>query len=367
MQTSTCSRTRAARGFTLIELLVVIAIIAILIALLLPAVQQAREAARRTQCKNNLKQIGLAIHNYHDVFLTFPPGFVDSCQPKQTAPVVAGGCGTPPRGTFWVPSGGASWSVLILPHLEQNNIYERFDFAAGFLAIAVAAIDFTITNPLFPVKQGHPLAQALTVFRCPTDIGGPLSDKRGLAALGTTDSFGKEARSNYVGNHGVSETCAFFLHGDGAFGVNSRIQVRDFSDGTSNTFLAGERHSQDGHEAAVWGFVGNQGGSNAFGMGGGSAVLGTTWGNLNDGTGLLGGMPFVAPQFGFSSLHIGGAQFVLADGSVRFISENINSIRPNAPAPQICALDAGIKIDPTQLGAYQHLSMRNDGQVLGEF
>src|SRR3954463_8669310 len=99
-------------GFTLIELLVVIAIIAILIALLLPAVQQAREAARRTQCKNNLKQIGLALHNYHDVFGCIPPGYID--------------IGTPNSPTVY--DGGWSWASMILPQIDQAPLFNSFDF-----------------------------------------------------------------------------------------------------------------------------------------------------------------------------------------------------------------------------------------------
>ncbi len=104
-------RERRRLGFTLIELLVVIAIIAILIALLLPAVQQAREAARRTQCRNNLKQIGLALHNYHDVFNTFPPGYVAKIANNKTSSE---------RSMF-------AWGALILPYIEQGNLYQVLD------------------------------------------------------------------------------------------------------------------------------------------------------------------------------------------------------------------------------------------------
>jgi prepilin-type N-terminal cleavage/methylation domain-containing protein len=119
---------RAARGFTLIELLVVIAIIAILIALLLPAVQSAREAARRTQCRNNLKQIGLALHNSESTFGTFPPGFIS----RVTGPW-PGGANDP------VPEIGPGWSVfaMILPQLEQTALHQRIDFNRPIAALSV--------------------------------------------------------------------------------------------------------------------------------------------------------------------------------------------------------------------------------------
>ena len=362
-------RHRAARGFTLIELLVVIAIIAILIALLLPAVQQAREAARRTQCKNNLKQIGLAVHNYHDVHGTFPPGFVDLCMPPQSSPVVSGGCGTPLRGTFWVPSGGLSWSQFIMPFIDQGNLYERFDgVTPTWPRILLTYLD--LADPTLPLLPGHFLRTQLTAFRCPTDSGGPLNEHRGIHhALGEPqgEAWGEQARSNYVANHAVSETCAFYLQGDGVFGVNSSIDIGDISDGTSNTFLVGERHSQDGHDAAVWGRVGRMAGSNATFQSGPAAVLGVTSSQLNTGFFTTNVGPVFFPIWGFSSLHVGGAQFVLADGSVRFISENIESIPPVLQLPGFCQIDLGPPHNVTLMGTYQHLSIRSDGQVIGDF
>ncbi|MGD9858041.1 MAG: DUF1559 domain-containing protein, partial [Planctomycetaceae bacterium] len=114
---------RRRSGFTLIELLVVIAIIAILIALLLPAVQQAREAARRTQCRNNLKQIGLALHNYHDVFLCFPPGYLGTT----TNCSMIRNRVTPPGVTPVVVAQGWGWGTFILPYLEQTAMYEAMN------------------------------------------------------------------------------------------------------------------------------------------------------------------------------------------------------------------------------------------------
>ena len=133
------------RGFTLIELLVVIAIIAILIALLLPAVQQAREAARRTQCRNNLKQIGLALHNYHDTFRLFPPGVIRDGQNNSEA---------------W------GWTVFILPFLEQANLYNQLDPDTYRLRDLLAGL-----NPTYPAPTANAaiLQNPLSVFICPSD------------------------------------------------------------------------------------------------------------------------------------------------------------------------------------------------------
>src|SRR5882757_8950231 len=139
-------RIKTSRGFTLIELLVVIAIIAVLIALLLPAVQQAREAARRTQCKNNLKQLGLALHNYHDFAAnTFPPGYIGY---SNAGPLV-----------------GTGWMTMLLPQIEQGNIFDQFlrgtpNFSTGMSALTVSGA--VVTTPIYSV---------IRAFRCPSDVG----------------------------------------------------------------------------------------------------------------------------------------------------------------------------------------------------
>ena len=137
------------RAFTLIELLVVIAIIAILVALLLPAVQQAREAARRTQCKNNLKQIGLAIHNYHDVFNTFPPGYISPIANGNTSSEV----------------GVYSWGSCILPQLEQTNVQQAL--SVGMVPLQVNAANAANLKILQTPQPA---------FRCPTDVGPQLNN-----------------------------------------------------------------------------------------------------------------------------------------------------------------------------------------------
>lgn len=182
------------KGFTLIELLVVIAIIAILISLLLPAVQQAREAARRSQCKNNLKQIGLALHNYHDNFTVFPPG------------------GTYQQGV----AAGAGWSVQarILPYVDQANLNNLIDFSRGY------SVQPTVT----PTRVG--------LFLCPSEV----NDR----------AYVDGAITYYPLNYAVNYGEWFIWNpvtgqtGTGVFGPNSRTAMRDITDGTSNTLAVAE-------------------------------------------------------------------------------------------------------------------------------
>ena len=210
--------------FTLVELLVVIAIIGILVAMLLPAVQAAREAARRTQCFNNLKQVGLAIHNYHDTLLTFPSGWVAS-DPATNRPHVEGHPG-------W------GWNSLILPYMEQQNLHRSIDFNR-------AVID--------PVNRAA-LNTELKTLRCPSDVGD------GVFAL-PAEAGGvlmHMATSNYVGNFGTTEledyegaAIGVIGRGNGFFHHNSRLRMADILDGTSNTLAVGERASRRGY--STWG------------------------------------------------------------------------------------------------------------------
>jgi prepilin-type N-terminal cleavage/methylation domain-containing protein len=197
MKTSAVCRFR--RGFTLIELLVVIAIIAILIALLLPAVQQAREAARRTQCRNNLKQIGLALHNYLDAMRVFPP-------------------------TFCVgPGDGGEWSLpaRILPYVEQGNIYNTIDFS----------IDYNQTSAAFPFGVK---AMRIEILQCPSDP----NDRQRVTSAGVPEHYPLCYTANLGTWFVYDPTTGRF--GDGAFGPNSRTGPRDFTDGMSNTLCFSE-------------------------------------------------------------------------------------------------------------------------------
>lgn len=305
-------------GFTLIELLVVIAIIAILIALLLPAVQQAREAARRTQCRNNLKQLGLAMHNYHDIHLRLPPGAITS---------------------NWI-----GWGTMLLPSIEQTALHESISTNNGFNQIWTNATNSGGSYHVRDVVAKTPLAP----FRCPSDPMGGVNTH--MYDYGT---------SNYVANVGhlfEPTAAAADQKYAGPFLMNIAIPFAKFTDGLSNSVLLGERKtlgetgtSQPNYFGGVWiGPIHAAAPNNVFPKG---ATNG--WATINNGRYLsLVTAPmrndnyFInQPTMGqsFSSLHTGGAHFLLGDGAVRFISENVDR------------------------NLYRSLGAYADGEVLGEF
>jgi prepilin-type N-terminal cleavage/methylation domain-containing protein len=268
------------RGFTLIELLVVIAIIAILIALLLPAVQQAREAARRTQCRNNLKQIGLAIHNYHDAHLAFPRGELDGTYSKTSA---------------FVP---------ILPYLDQANMINLYNFNVA----ATHASNEQVVKQFLPVYlcPSAVIRRQVPISGCDTNNRAP-----GTYAVcsGSGDPYGTSAGGNP--NNGV-----FTNFGSGT------TRIRDVTDGTSNTIMAGESAwnfpdylftSGPCNGQIRWGFTYW---SSPYPL----ATLFTTAGPFNPK--LMNGDSMRLATF--RSDHVGGVHIVLADGAVRFLSENIS-------------------------------------------
>ncbi|QDT25729.1 Type II secretion system protein G precursor [Gimesia panareensis] len=272
-------------GFTLIELLVVIAIIAILIALLLPAVQQAREAARRSQCKNNLKQIGLALHNYHDTHGLFPSGWI-GVQPGVGANAQYGS--------------GWGWGTMILPYLDQNPLYNQINFS------------LSINDP---AQTPSIIDTSLTVFRCPSDPATETFELHQEGSPGTV--LAKLATGNYVGVFGSDELddCGTTPPGTackstGVFYQNSNTRFRDITDGSSQTLFVGERKTnpQQGWYS-TWVGVIPQGEETYV------RPLGATDHPPNDPA---------AHIDDFSSHHTGGAQFLFGDGRVRFISENID-------------------------------------------
>lgn len=344
-------RRRQVQGFTLIELLVVIAIIAILVALLLPAVQQAREAARRTQCKNNLKQIGLAFHNYHDIFNTFPPGYIT---------LQANGNTTSEASCY-------SWGAFILPQLEQSNLSQSLNVGQTPLHINAAT------------AAGRVLLQTtLPMYRCPSDVGPALNNYVSPAPAANWYNMNMTnagvavpiATSNYilVSGTGVSTTPAANPSNRAAsacapLGIgfrNSRINMRDITDGSSNTLLVGERawkYSQVSVGAGVaLGFSAsiNDQSSSANIKAAAMAAIGLGYNGIN-----WSANNQVHQTRGFSSAHTGGAQFVLCDGSVRLISENID----------YKSTDNAALTDMSQhvTSVFARLLVREDGQIIGEF
>ncbi|MGQ0635390.1 MAG: DUF1559 family PulG-like putative transporter [Planctomycetaceae bacterium] len=326
---------RSHRGFTLIELLVVIAIIAVLIALLLPAVQQAREAARRSQCKNNLKQLGLALHNYHETHSAFPQGSILDKTPGTVATTRA-------FESQW------AWSVMILPFLDQAPLYSALN--PGPRKFKDDLLD-PVTLPL--------LSTPLSVYLCPSDIGPEVNQNRPFIAGKTTASILNGitglpqnclvGKSNYPGSNGN-------INSDGIFdsGSNKVVRIRDVTDGLSNTLLVGERSTPadprapspantQGHWAAVWP------GSELVGDGITNiwALCGITFYKMNTSDGC--GLALADPKQAYGSMHVGGAQFLLCDGSVRFIGENIARTCNGATAP------------------WNALGRKDDGYVIGEF
>ncbi len=196
------SRLRA--GFTLIELLVVIAIIAVLIGLLLPAVQKVREAAARLKCKNNLKQIGLACHSYHDRTGALPPGYATALMSNGTE-----------NGPGW------GWATFLLDDLEQGNLRRQID-----TNVQIGAAQHTTAR-----------TQPLKVFLCPSD------PEVGTFVVAGTSPPVSVAHANYVGVFGTNEPDDNPSAGNGTFFRNSKVRFGDITDGLSNTYIVGERSS----------------------------------------------------------------------------------------------------------------------------
>lgn len=316
-------------GFTLIELLVVIAIIAVLIALLLPAVQQAREAARRSQCKNNLKQLGLAMHNYESTHKMFPPGYVASYSNWQTD-----------SGTDMSPANGANlnyaewtWSAFVAPYLELSGIYNILGVANRTAAQALS--DSAAVNiPKTP----------LPAFLCPSDPAPRVLDMRRVFATTNTSTYHNLAPNNYVGvNRGGAGVSAIGLQNghygtsNGIFKVNGATRFRDVTDGLSSTLMLGERaYEYPGITAAGVPTQNKSLAATMFMQGAGTLKASESNPSYWQATASLGTCSDVQPpnrkspgaqewiRSVFSSNHAGGAQFCLGDGSVRFISENIN-------------------------------------------
>jgi len=305
-------RRLATRGWTLIELLVVIAIIAVLIALLLPAVQQAREAARRTHCKTQLLQISVALQNYHDAHGSLPPGVVNDSGPVRNEP----------KGYHH------GWYTLLLPYLDERPVFTKVDRSAGIYEDANA----TARGVVIPI------------LLCPSDPAARLS-------------VSGAALTNYAGVHHPVEA-PIDATNHGVLFLNSRVRQEDVPDGLSHTLFVGEFKRSAGD-------LGWASGTRASLRNGGSAINTTPGGSpyYNDpNAAAQAGQPSTplsvryddaVPEAslsdpalqvgGFGSHHVGGCHYALGDGSVRFISQNMN--------PEV----------------YEHLLDRADGAVTGEF
>ncbi len=323
-----CSRRS---GFTLIELLVVIAIIGILIALLLPAVQKVREAANRTKCQNDLKQIGLALHSYHDNNGYLPPGVDGSDPPSSGRPGASN--------YYW----GWSWMARLLPYVEQDNLYRQADNFAR----TVSDNPWTKGTP-----AGNPgLRTALQIWQCPSDDrvylaqyvpgqvgkggGGETLDVAFTSYLGVSGlhSFNPGGSRTPVWNEG-----ALHSYKPGTSYDSLKTKFSDISDGLSNTLFVGERPPSKDLVFGWW-FAG-AGEPNASGndlSGASDVVLGVREQNYVYGTCprtdshfMPGDLNNDCDQFHFWSLHPGGANFLMGDGSVHFYNYSIDDGSPTS-------------------------------------
>lgn len=325
------------KGFTLIELLVVIAIIAILVALLLPAVQQAREAARRSSCKNNLKQLGLALHNYHDVYGCFPIGSM----------LKDNGTGGPSS------TNRTTWMARILPYVEQAALYDLINFNSN------------VTSGMAVWDPDNARGTEIATFRCPSDPGDrAITGRTDYAPTNYVACIGNTFRTYGDGGTTANSSHGTYIQGNGTwargvlntgqqdaiFSTNSHTRFRDITDGTSNTMAAAECLVGANVIADSTGDVNICLATDPI-----STDRGYTWlrGEPETWTYTTKKTPnspiddcvrfSIFVNTSARSKHTGGVQIVLSDGSTRFVSENIN------------------------LTIWQNLGDMADGNVLGEY
>ena len=290
---------RSRRGFTLIELLVVIAIIAILIALLLPAVQQAREAARRTECRNILKQWGLALHNYHDNFNVLP----------------SGGMGMPNAAA--TPANNFSMHVRLLPYVDQAPLYNQFDMNLHY----DTAPNLALKNQSFPLLF---CASSRLSDKQSTNAGRWTPNYYGVA--GPKGPKPAPLTGNYPTVGTATTDHGGFAQG-GLLPIALCYNFRDCVDGLSNTLLMGEISGETNPASgfAVSWRDWTQGGSGTPGTGTASYSSKNVTYSINRYSGYQGGVATrLFNDVRFSSQHVGGAHFLMGDGTVRFVSENVD-------------------------------------------
>jgi prepilin-type N-terminal cleavage/methylation domain-containing protein/prepilin-type processing-associated H-X9-DG protein len=292
-----------AKGFTLVELLVVIAVIGVLVALLLPAVQQAREAARRTACRSHLRNLGIALHNYHDAYGAFPFGFNE----HETL-----------------------WSAMVLPQLEQGVLYDTLIFQES----GPGQWDADSANE-------RAACTLIPVFRCPSmavpehiddnPSGSVMEGRVPICYRACSGANGwSDAAATIPADAPPGAVALDNLRLDGIFFGASRIRLADVIDGSTNTVLLGESYTdpfyaKDGQSMDYWQLGAPETGTWYSGGDGGtefSEGIGSTGPPMNSRLDLA--VPGAVMEVSFGSYHAGGAMFGLADGSVRFLSQSIN-------------------------------------------
>jgi len=295
---------RLPHGFTLVELLVVVAIIAVLIGLLLPAIQSAREAARRTSCQNHLHQIGIALHAYHSVHEHFPPGYAGNAQ------------------NYWCPHW--SWSSYVLPYLEEGSAYN---------ALGVESQQFGNGVQLAPATADT--QRPMPLFVCPSDLGNVRNDQKDL-----------HGKSNYRGVMGtiplLTSNYITAMSENGVIYLNSNLSTGKITDGSSQTLIVGEctlSGLNPMHNGAIW--AGMHGSINTSVSAGTETIMfsDAMWFINSDPNWCINGIGLQA----FGSNHTGGASFCFADGSIHFLRT---------------------EIDGTTL---ENLAARNDGMQVGNY
>lgn len=318
---------RQRHGFTLVELLVVIAIIGILVGLLLPAVQSAREAARRMQCSNNLKQLGLASHNYHDTLKSFPVCYFGADQAGYPA------LSSPRFGRQ------TSWMIGLLPFIEQSALFNMIDFAKG-----VANDPRSLVNP--PIGPSNPwvASQKIAGFKCPSDTSPDvLEDRSDTVGVSSQIAFALTSYKGVCGanwfagatqsdvapwnntrwgtsGNGLDRGNGIFFRG---WNFPYKTNMRDISDGTSNTLMVGEAIGN--YSRWNWWWCSNATtGTTSIPLNAKPACGSYYPATMSKKAGLIACKDDWTNNYSFASEHTGGGNFTLADGSVRFVSDSID-------------------------------------------